>query len=120
MAISAVGTGVVGGILVMLDSNVWWLALAGAASLNAGGIYLGLRSGEPEPLYGSLLAILYFALVVGFLFGGRLTEELPDPLPGLGFGDSTFFFVTPLLMLVAGVVGTVVGGRRARSGDRNS
>lgn len=111
LAISMAGTAVLGGALFLFQQNVWWLAMGGLLSLFGGGVYLGWRSHEPEPLYGTLLAVLYFGLVVGILFGGELTEVLPDPLPGLAIGDSTFFFVSPLLMLVASVVGSVLGGR---------
>lgn len=103
-------TAVLGGGLFLLQQNVWWLALGGLLSLFGGGVYLGWRSREPEPLYGSLLAVLYFGLVVGVLLGGELAEVLPDPLPGLAIGDSTFFFVSPLLMLAASVSGSVLGG----------
>ncbi len=111
LGISMAVTAVLGGMLFLLQQNVWLIALGGLVSLLAGGAYLGWKSREPEPLYGTLLAILYFGIVVGILFGGQLTEALPDPLPGLAIGDSTFFFVTPLFMLVASVVGSVLGGR---------
>lgn len=115
LAISLAGTAVLGSVLLLLQQNVWWLALGGLLSLFGAGVYLGWRSREPEPLYGTLLAVLYFGLVVVVLFGGELMEALPDPLPGLAIGDSTFFFVSPLLMLVASVAGSVVGGRRRRA-----
>ncbi len=111
LAISILGTAVLGGVAFAIDRNVWWIALGGAASLVVGGGYLGSRSGEAEPLYGSLLAILYFGLVLVILFGGMLTEWLPDPLPGLGIGDSTFYFVSPVLMLAAAVAASVFGGK---------
>ena len=119
LLISVVGTTVPGGILYALDQNVWWIALAGIASLFAGGAYVGSRSGEPEPLYGTLVATLYFGLVAGILFGGTLAEALPDPLPGLGIGDSTFYFVWPLLQLIAAVAGSVVGGHLTIRRDQN-
>ncbi|MFQ5860211.1 MAG: hypothetical protein ACE5IG_01515 [Dehalococcoidia bacterium] len=115
LGLSIAGTALLGVIFFAIQQNVWWIALAGVVSLFGGGAYLGWRSGEAEPLYGTLLALLYFGLVVGILFGGELTEALPDPLPGLGIGDSTFFFVWPLLMLVASVAGSVLGGRWHRS-----
>ncbi len=118
LAISILGTAVLGGVAFAIDRNVWWIALGGAASLMAGGGYLGSRSGESEPLYGSLLAILYFGPVVVILFGGMLTDWLPDPLPGLGIGDSTFYFVSPLLMLAAAVAATVFGGRMGQREPR--
>lgn len=110
LGLSMAGTAVVGGILFLLGQNVWWLALGGLLSLFAAGAWLGRQAREPEPLYGALLAVLYFGLVAGALFGGELAEALPDPLPGLAIGDSTFFFVSPLLMLLAGVGGSVLSG----------
>lgn len=110
LAISVVGTAVVGGVLFLLQQNIWWLAVGGLLSLFSASLYLGRRTHEPEPLYGVVLAVLYFGLVVGILFGGELAEALPDPLPGLAIGDSTFFFVSPLLMLVVSVAGSVMGG----------
>lgn len=110
-AASVAGTVMLGGLPFLLQQNVWWIATGALVSLLGAGAYLGRRSGEPEPLYGALLAVLYFGLVVGLLFGGELAEVLPDPLPGLAIGDSTFFFVTPLLMLAASVLGSVLGGR---------
>ncbi len=111
-AISVAGTAVLGGAAYYLVlENVWLIAAAGLISLFAGAAYLGRRTGEAEPLYGALVAGLYLAVVVAFLFGGSLLEKLPEPLPGLSIGDSTFFFVWPLLQLVAGVAGSIVGGR---------
>ncbi|MFQ5875087.1 MAG: hypothetical protein ACE5JL_15005, partial [Dehalococcoidia bacterium] len=85
-AISLAGTAAVGGIPFLLGQNVWLIALGGLVSLLAGGAYLGWRSGEPEPLYGTVLAVLYFGVVAAILFGGELTEALPEPLPGLAIG----------------------------------
>ncbi len=118
LAISILGTTLLGGVAFAIDRNVWWIALGGAASLMAGGGFLGSRSGEPEPVYGSLLAILYFGPVVVILFGGMLTDWLPDPLPGLGIGDSTFYFVSPLLMLAAAVAASVFGGKMGQREPR--
>jgi cation transporter-like permease len=43
---------------------------------------------------------------------------VPDPLPGLATGDSTFFFLWPLLILAAGVAGSILGGRVATRSER--
>jgi len=98
---------------LLLRDNVWWLALASVPSLLAAGFLLGWRAREPEPLYGAVLGSFYFGIVASVLFGAELAEALPDPLPGLATGDSTFFFVWPLLILVTSFVGSVAGGRTA-------
>lgn len=113
-AISLLGTLLLGLPLFALQQNVWWIALAGVLSLFAGGVYAGWRSREPEPLYGALVAVLYFGLVAAVFFAGEMAEVFPDPLPGLAVGDSTFFFVWPLLQLAAAVAGSVTGCRLTR------
>lgn len=117
LGLSLTGTTILGGLLFALQQNVWWIAAAGTLSLLGGGAYLGHASRESEPVYGTLLAILYFGLVAGILFGGTLVEWLPEPLPGLGVGDSTIFFVWPLLQLAAAVTGMAIGGQLARGND---
>lgn len=110
LALGLTGTAVLGAPALFLLGSVWWLAVAGLFSLSVAGAYLGIRLGEPEPLNGALLALLYFAVVVIVLFLGSAALVLPEPLPGLEIGDSTFFFVWPLLQLAAAVAGSVVGG----------
>ncbi|MEK7280946.1 MAG: hypothetical protein AAB037_01160, partial [Chloroflexota bacterium] len=117
LGISLVGTVILGALLfTVLSKNTWWLAVSSGISLVGAGAYLGFRSKETEPLYGTLLAILNFGVAAVFLFGGKLMEMamLEDPLPGMGKGDSTFFFVTPLFMIICGVIGSVIGGSMAR------
>ncbi len=113
LGVSAAGTAALGLPPLLLADSVWWLALASAPSLVAAGFLLGWHAHEPEPLYGALLATLYFGIVAGVLFGAELAEALPDPLPGLSTGDSTFFFVWPLLILLAGFLGSMAGGKAA-------
>ena len=113
LAASAACTVALGAPPLLLADNVWWLALASAPSLLAAGFLLGWRAREPEPLYGAVLGTLYFGIVTGVLFGAELAEALPDPLPGLATGDSTFFFVWPLLILVTSFVGSMIGGKAA-------
>ncbi len=117
-AIGVLGTAALGGVLFHLWANVWWLALGGGLSLFTGCFYLGWRMRAPEPLYAALLAIASFGVMAAVLFGGELSETLPDPLPGLATGDSTFFFVVPLLMLTASVLGMLAGGKAATNPSR--
>ena len=119
LATSMAGTAALGGALYFLQAhNVWWVAVASAPSLIAAGFYLGWRVDEPEPLYGSILSALYFGIVAVVLLGGTWLGKVPDPLPGLATGDSTFFFVWPLLILVTGVAGSILGGRVATRSER--
>lgn len=117
LALSGAGTAALGiPLYFLLARDVWWIAVASMPSLLAAGFYLGWRGGEPEPLDGSILSAFYFGITAVVLLGGTWAGKFPDPLPGLATGDSTFFFVWPLLILAAGVSGTVAGGRVARSG----
>ena len=111
LILSLAGSAVVGGGLVLALDNIWWLVGGSAVSLVGGAIYLGRSIAEPEPLYGTLLAAIYVTLVIVVVFAGTIFAVFPDPLPGLDMGDSTFFFVSPLILLVSGVLGSVVGGR---------
>lgn len=114
LGLSLAGTAFLGGGLFAWQQNIWWFASGGILSLFGDGFYLGRKSREAEPLHGTVLSILYFATVAAVLFGGELFEVLPDPLPGLAIGDSTFFFVWPLLMLLAAVTGYILGGRATK------
>jgi hypothetical protein len=111
-AVSAAGTAVLGGPLYFLVAhNMWWIAVSSVPALVAAGFFLGWRAGEPEPLDGSILSAAYFGVVAIVLFGGVWVGTFPDPMPGLATGDSTFFFVWPLMILAAGVAGSISGGR---------
>ena len=44
---SMASTIVLGGMLFLIQQNVWLIALGGLVSLLAGGAYLGWKSGEP-------------------------------------------------------------------------
>lgn len=96
-------------LFALVEQSVWWLALAGVLGLVAGGWLVAHRRGRNDMLGATLVAILYFATVLVILFGGTLVDLLPDPLPGLPIGDSTFFFVWPLAQLAGAVVGGVLG-----------
>lgn len=98
-------------LFVALEQSVWWLAAAGVLGLAAGGWLVGARRGRPDALGATLLAILYFATTIVVIVGGTLADVLPDPLPGLPIGDSTFFFVWPLTQLAGAVIGSAGGGR---------
>ena len=112
VATSFAATGALGAPLYYLVAhNMWWVAVASVPALAAAGFYLGWEVREPEPLYGTILSLVYFGIVSVILFVGTWFGKVPDPMPGLATGDSTFFFVWPLLMLAAGVAGSVIGGR---------
>ncbi|MBI1965391.1 MAG: hypothetical protein HYS46_04010 [Betaproteobacteria bacterium] len=98
--------------------GTWWAANLGALFLFCGALFAGWRAGTAEPLNGAFIAVFYFSVAAAVIFGGEFFGVLPDPLPGLPRGDSTFFFVWPLEQLAAGTLGAMLGGwvaaRRSR------
>jgi len=90
--------------------GTWWAANAGALCLFCGAVVSGYRARSAEPLNGAFIAVFYFSTAVAAIFSGEFLGVLPDPLPGLPRGDSTFFFVWPLQQLAAGTLGAMLGG----------
>ena len=94
--------------------GTWWAANIGTLCLICGAVVTGYRARTAEPLNGAFIAVFYFSTATLVIFGGEFLGVLPDPLPGLPRGDSTFFFVWPLAQLAAGTIGAIVGGVLAR------
>jgi hypothetical protein len=90
--------------------GTWWAANLGALSLFCGAMVTGYRARTAEPLNGAFIAVFYFSTATLVIFSGEFLGVLPDPLPGLPRGDSTFFFVWPLEQLIAATVGSMLGG----------
>ena len=90
--------------------GTWWAANLGALSLFCGALFTGYRARTAEPLNGAFIAVFYFSTATLVIFSGEFLGVLPDPLPGLPRGDSTFFFVWPLEQLVAATLGSMLGG----------
>lgn len=109
--IALLGTLVVGGVgLLALGEGMWWVAGWGMVGLFVGGFVAGTVARSAEPLNGAFIAVFYFATTVVVVFAGEVLAVLPDPLPGLPRGDSTFYFVWPLGQTVTATVGASVGG----------
>ena len=96
--------------LFFANKGMWWVANWGLIFLFIGGFIASFVAKTAEPLNGAFTAVLYFATAALITFAGEFLGTLPDPLPGLPRGDSTFFFVWPLGQLVAATLGTVLGG----------
>ncbi len=109
-ALAVAGTAILGGLLFLSQPNVWRVALAGLVSLLVSGFVAGWKARTAEPINGALIAVAYLATTASVLFGGEILGVLPEPLPGLPRGDSTFFFVWPLGQLVSGTAGASLGG----------
>ena len=90
--------------------GTWWAANLGTLSLFCGALFTGWRARTAEPLNGAFIAVFYFSTATLVIFSGEFLGVLPDPLPGLPRGDSTFFFVWPLEQLVAATLGSMFGG----------
>jgi hypothetical protein len=110
-AIALVGTAITGGWGFAFGGHgMWWLANWGIGFLFAGGACAGYHAKSFEPLNGAYIAVFYFGTATLAVFAGEFLRILPDPLPGLPRGDSTFFFVWPLAQLIAATLGAMFGG----------
>ena len=96
--------------LAAAGKGMWWVANWGALSLFIGAAAAGFAARSAEPLNGAYIAVLYFGTAILIVFGGEFLGVLPDPLPGLPRGDSTFYFVWPLEQLAAATLGAIAGG----------
>jgi hypothetical protein len=94
--------------------GTWWAANIGTLCLFCGALMTGYRARTAEPLNGAFIAVFHVGAVTLVIFGAEFLKVMPDPLPGLPRGDSTFFFVWPLAQLAAGTIGAIVGGVLAR------
>ena len=122
----AVGAGYFIGVLVTLVAGVpllvfaessWLLAAAGLGGLLIGGFATGRKVGAQLALInGALMGILYYFTTALSFFAGSFLQLLPEPLPGLPQGDSTFFFAWPLAQFVVSVLGAVLGSQTAAKG----
>ena len=90
--------------------GTWWAANIGTLCLFCGAVVTGYRARTVEPLNGAFIAVFYFGVVALVIFSAEFLKVMPDPLPGLPRGDSTFFFVWPLEQLVAATLGSMFGG----------
>lgn len=109
--IALLGTLAAGGLgLSALGEGMWWVAGWGTVFLLVGGFVAGAVARTAEPLNGAFIAVFYFGTTVTVVFVGEFLAVLPDPLPGLPHGDSTFYFVWPLGQAVAATAGATLGG----------
>ncbi|MBI2864793.1 MAG: hypothetical protein HYX94_09565 [Chloroflexi bacterium] len=105
-------TVIVGIPLLLIAGNAWLLAAAGSVGLLGGGFTLGREVGPKRAiLSGALMAAIYFLAVALAFFAGWFLELLPEPMPGLPQGDSTFYFAWPLAQFVVGILGAALGSR---------
>lgn len=110
-AIAVLGTlAAGGGGLAFAAKGMWWVAGSGTVCLFAGALAAGFLARTAEPLNGAFIAVFYFGTVALAIFVGEFLAVLPDPLPGLPRGDSTFYFVWPLAQLASGTLGAAAGG----------
>ena len=111
-AVVTIGAGIP--LLVITDSS-WMLVVASLVALLGAGLVVGRRSGRQLAIINAALTgILYYFTTALALFVGWFFQWLPEPLPGLPQGDSTFFFAWPLLQVVVSVVGAILGSSTVR------
>ena len=110
-AIAVLGTLAAGTwAFVFAGKGTWWVANIGTLCLFCGAVVTGFRARSAEPLNGAFIAVFYFGAAALVIFGAEFLKVMPDPLPGLPRGDSTFFFVWPLAQLAASTLGAMLGG----------
>jgi len=119
-AVAAGGTAAAAPLVLAASNNVWWVSAVAAVAIGAGATVAGLRARQIEPLNGALVMALFFVTEAVIAMFGEMMEWLPEPLPGLPVGDSTFFFVSPLGQLVFAVAGSLLGGWWATRRDADS
>ncbi len=111
-AIALACTLVIGLPFLFLMENSWLMALTGSIGLFIGGFLVGARVGLSLALVnGALMAILYNITVSVVFFIGSFLQVLPEPMPGLPQGDSTFFFAWPLVQFAIGILSAIIGAR---------
>lgn len=121
LAVALVGTLVLGGtIFFVVKPDMWWLAWISFVVLLGAGFMLARPTGRFEGMSIALVAIFYYTVTSLVLMVGMLFEMLPDPLPGLPRGDSTYFFVWPLLQLAGVFIGALIGQMTAARETRES
>ncbi|MDP2728914.1 MAG: hypothetical protein Q8O55_00300 [Dehalococcoidales bacterium] len=119
-AVGLLSTLVAGLPLLVIMGNSWLMALAGSIGLFIGGLVTGRRVGPSLSLVnGALMAMLYNLTVSILFFIGSFLQVLPEPLPGLPQGDSTFFFAWPLGQFVIGIFSAILGSRLHSSSPRS-
>lgn len=110
--IALAGTVVVGAVLTLAAGpHMWWLVVANAAGLLAAGYLLSKRAAQFMGIAVALVTLFCYGLGALVLILGLMFEFLPDPLPGLPRGDSTFFFVWPVVALLGTLIGAAFGGQ---------
>lgn len=106
---------IIGLPVTLAFDNAWWFAWIGVASLFISAFIVARRTKTGEPLNGAMMALMYFGIFFLIYFAGQALEILPDPLPGLPADDSTYFFVWPLAQIIAGTMGSLLGGIGSRA-----
>lgn len=117
-AIAILGTVVLSaGLFAATGASMWMVVIASDIAIGFAGWRLGKKTGQWEGISAALITLFYYVLAVITLIIGWMWELVPDPLPGLPRGDSTFYFVWPLSLLICSVAGMAVG---TKAGARKS
>lgn len=96
-------------LLTFSFHNLWWLAWSGLAGLFFGGIVITALLGTGSVRYGFVVTLLFLAAIGLIYLLGKVAEVWLPPWPSLPHHATTYFFLAPPAMLLAGTLRLVVG-----------
>jgi hypothetical protein len=91
-------------LLTMIFHNLWWLAWSGFVGLFFGGIVMTALLGTGSLWYGFIATHLYLAAMGLIYVLGKAAEVWLPPWPSLPHHATTYFFLAPPAMILAGAL----------------
>lgn len=95
-------------MLTFIFHNLWWLVWSGFAGLFLGGIVGVALLGAGNLRRGLIVTLLYFATIGLIYLMGNVAEAWLPPWPSLPHHATTYFFLAPPAMILAGTLRLLV------------
>lgn len=91
-------------LLTIIFHNLWWLAWSGFAGLFFCGIVGVALIGTGNLRRGLIVTLLYLTTIGLIYLGGKVAEVWLPPGPSLPHQATTYFFLAPPAMILAGAL----------------